>query len=182
MISESGATTVAPSAAEASSVIDLGSASRGAEPSHHHQPRASWRSLFAFTKRSHAGFLFAAVVASAVAAALRTVLAIFLGRIFDVIAEFGSGTRTGDSALEHVSQLCLVLIGLGFGNWLANTAFLSLWIAFGELQADSVRNDIFNCLLARDLAWFDALDQGISSLLVRIQTYDAHPSAARLVR
>ncbi|PNY25196.1 Alpha-factor-transporting ATPase [Tolypocladium capitatum] len=165
MTSRSGVTRVAPSSIEASSVFHL-----DADPTRHHQTKPSWRSLFAFTKRSHAGVLSAAVVASAVTAALRTVLAIFLGRIFDVIAEFGNGTRTGDGALEDVSKWCLVLIGLGFGNWLANTAFLSLWIAFGELQADSARLDTFNSLLARDLAWFDALSQGISSLLVRIQT------------
>ncbi|KND93820.1 Alpha-factor-transporting ATPase [Tolypocladium ophioglossoides CBS 100239] len=170
MNSASGVTTVAPSSVEASSVVDLGSTALDADPIQHPQTKASWRSLFAFTKRPHAGVLFAAVVASAVTAALKTVLAIFLGRIFDVIADFGNGSQTGDGALKDVSKWCLVLIGLGFGNWLANTAFLSLWIAFGELQADSVRHDIFNSLLARDLAWFDTLNQGISSLLVRIQT------------
>ncbi|POR33822.1 Alpha-factor-transporting ATPase [Tolypocladium paradoxum] len=171
MNSGSGATTAAPSSIEAASVVHLGSTALHADARHrHHQAKASWTSLFAFTKRSHAGVLFAAVVASAATAALRTVLAVFLGRIFDVIAEFGNGTRTGDSALEDVSKWCLVVVGLGLGNWLANTAFLSLWITFGELQADGVRRDIFSSLLARDLAWFDSLDQGISGLLVRSQT------------
>ena len=162
MASKSGASTSSASALEASVVGNP-------------QIKPSWSDLFAFTKRSHAGVLSAAIAASAVTAALRTLLAIFLGRVFDVIAEFGNKSRSGDSALQQVSKLCLLFVGLGFANWLANTAFLSLWIAFGELQADSVRLDIFSSLLARDLAWFDTLDQGISSLLVRIQTCVIYP-------
>ncbi|ODA79545.1 hypothetical protein RJ55_05139 [Drechmeria coniospora] len=112
----------------------------------------------------------AAVLASMVIAAIRTVLSIILGKVFDIISEFGTGTRNGDSAMTAVSQWCLVLLGLGLSNWLAGTAFLGLWVAFGELQADSARREMFHRLLSRDLAWFAGLDQGISSLLVSVQS------------
>ncbi|KYK57659.1 hypothetical protein DCS_04671 [Drechmeria coniospora] len=134
------------------------------------QTTSSWRSLFSFTCRSHLGVLMAAVLASMVIAAIRTVLSIILGKVFDIISEFGTGTRNGDSAMTAVSQWCLVLLGLGLSNWLAGTAFLGLWVAFGELQADSARREMFHRLLSRDLAWFAGLDQGISSLLVSVQS------------
>ncbi|PHH65367.1 hypothetical protein CDD81_2471 [Ophiocordyceps australis] len=131
---------------------------------------ASWTSLLAFTRRSHVTVLSAAVLASAAAAGLRTLLAIFLGRIFDIIAGFGNGTQSGESALQLVSKWCVGLVALGCANWLASSALLALWIMFGELQAHSARLCLLKGLLGQDMAWFDSLDQGISSLVVRIQT------------
>lgn len=135
---------------------------------------SSWKSLFAFTKpnTSHVATLAAAIVVSALTATLRTLLAILLGRIFDVITIVGSASdpAAAAAAVDNLSELCLLLVGLGLSNWLANSAFLALWIIFGELQAESVRHDISQGLLFRDLTWFDTLDQGLSSLLVRIET------------
>jgi ATP-binding cassette subfamily B (MDR/TAP) protein 1 len=59
---------------------------------------------------------------------------------------------------------------MGIADWVASTALLLLWIIFGELQANSARKVIFESLLSKKMSWFDSLDQGISSLLVRIQT------------
>ncbi|KAH7179800.1 P-loop containing nucleoside triphosphate hydrolase protein [Fusarium flagelliforme] len=132
--------------------------------------KSSWKQLFAFTKRSHTGALVAALIAAAFSAGFKTVLAVILGKIFDIIAGFGNGTFTGDEALSRVSDWALVLLGMGIGNWIASTAFLALWVIFGELQACSVRENIFASLLSKDMAWFDSQSEGISSLLIRIQT------------
>ncbi|OBS18756.1 hypothetical protein FPOA_10484 [Fusarium poae] len=132
--------------------------------------KSSWRQLFAFTKKSHTGALIAALIAAAFSAAFKTILAVILGKIFDIIAGFGNGTYDGDEALALVSDWAFVLLGMGIGNWIASTAFLCLWVIFGELQACSVRREIFTSLLSKDMAWFDAQSEGISSLLIRIQT------------
>ncbi|UZP44876.1 hypothetical protein NXS19_012688 [Fusarium pseudograminearum] len=132
--------------------------------------KSSWKQLFAFTKKSHTGALISALIAAAFSAAFKTVLAVILGKIFDIIAGFGNGTYDGDEALTLVSDWAFVLLGMGIGNWLASTAFLALWVIFGELQACSVRREIFTSLLSKDMAWFDAQSEGISSLLIRIQT------------
>ena len=132
--------------------------------------KSSWKDLFAFTKLSHGGPLLAALVSSAIAACFKVALAVVLGQVFDLIGEFGSGTRSGQSTMVHVARWTLIIFGLGVGNWIANSAFLALWIMFGELQASSVREDTFHSLLSKDMAWFDSQDQGVSSLLVRIQT------------
>ncbi|UKZ75786.1 hypothetical protein TrVFT333_003480 [Trichoderma virens FT-333] len=56
---------------------------------------------------------------------------------------------------------------MGVANWVSSTAFLALWIIFGELQASSVRKDVFKSLLSKKMSWYDSLDQGISSLQTR---------------
>ncbi|RGP71611.1 ABC transporter b family member 6 [Fusarium longipes] len=132
--------------------------------------KSSWKQLFAFTRKSHTGALIAALIAAAFSAAFKTVLAVILGKIFDIIAGFGNGIYDGVEALAQVSDWALVLLGMGIGNWIASTSFLALWVIFGELQAFSVRQDIFASLLSKDMAWFDSQSEGISSLLIRIQT------------
>ncbi|GKU13822.1 unnamed protein product [Fusarium langsethiae] len=132
--------------------------------------KSSWKQLFAFTKKSHTGALIAALIAAAFSAAFKTILAVILGKIFDIIAGFGNGTYDGDEALARVSDWAFVLFGMGIGNWVASTAFIALWVIFGELQACSIRREIFTSLLSKDMAWFDAQSEGISSLLIRIQT------------
>ncbi|KAM0424234.1 hypothetical protein ACHAPT_010606 [Fusarium lateritium] len=133
-------------------------------------PKSSWSQLFLFTRKSHTGALIAALIAAAFTAAFKTVLAVILGMIFDVIAGFGNGSLNREDTLSDISMWSLVLLGLGIGNWIASSAFLALWVIFGELQACSVRRDMFASLLSKDMAWFDSQTEGISGLLVRIQT------------
>ncbi|KAM5350592.1 hypothetical protein ACJ41O_007097 [Fusarium nematophilum] len=132
--------------------------------------KSSWRQLFLFTRSAHTGVLIAAFIAAGFTGAFKTVLAIILGKVFDIIAGFGNGSLDGSGTLSDISMWSLVLLGLGIGNWIASTAFLALWVIFGELQANSVRRGIFASLLSKDMAWFDSQTEGISSLLVRIQT------------
>ena len=140
------------------------------EPTISQPSKSSWKHLFAFTTWSHAGPLVAALVASGAAAALKTVFAVVLGEVLDVVGDYSVGERSSTSTLSSISRWSTILIALGLGNWMANSAFLALWIAFGELQATSIRQEIFNGLLSKDMAWFDSQEQGVSSLLVRIQT------------
>ncbi|KAF7561460.1 hypothetical protein G7046_g2685 [Stylonectria norvegica] len=132
--------------------------------------KAGWRHLFVFANKAHVGPALAALVATAMTAGLKTVLSVVLGKVFDVIAKYGNGSLNSADTLSEISKWCLVLTGLGIGNWLASTAFLSLWIVFGELQASSVRHKTFKSLLSKNMTWFDSQTEGISSLLVRIQT------------
>ncbi|KAL7939240.1 P-loop containing nucleoside triphosphate hydrolase protein [Trichoderma chlorosporum] len=132
--------------------------------------RASFKHLFSFTKWSHTGPLVAAVIASAAFASIKSVLSVILGSIFDVISDFGAGRRSGTETMDKISHWGLILLAMGIANWLASTAFLALWVIFGELQANSARQGIFKSLLSMEMSWYDSLDQGVSSLLVRIQT------------
>jgi ATP-binding cassette subfamily B (MDR/TAP) protein 1 len=132
--------------------------------------RSSFRHLFSFTRWNQAAPLTAALTASAAFAAIKSIYPIFLGKIFNIVSDFGAGRRSGSETLHEISHWSQILIGLAIVNCLSGSAFLALWVIFGELQAKSVRQDVFKSLLSKNMAWFDSLDQGISSLLVRIQT------------
>ncbi|KAG9258369.1 P-loop containing nucleoside triphosphate hydrolase protein [Emericellopsis atlantica] len=135
------------------------------------QPKkSSWKHLFSFTKWSHAGAISWAFLATAITAGLKAALPVLLGETFNVISDYGMGFINGTEATSRMSRWCLVLIGVGAGNWAANSAFLALWVIFGELQANAARHDIYQSLLKKDMTWYDSQSQGISSLLSRIQT------------
>lgn len=132
--------------------------------------RSSFKHLFSFTRWNHAGSLIAALAASGAFAAIKAIYPIFLGKIFNVVSDFGAGRRSSSETLLEISHWSKILIAFGIANCLSGSAFLSLWVIFGELQAKSARQDIFKSLLSKNISWFDSLDQGIPSLLVRIQT------------
>ncbi|KAG6002325.1 hypothetical protein E4U21_003240 [Claviceps maximensis] len=124
----------------------------------------SWASLFSFTRKTHAGILLAALAATALVASLKTAFSLFLGRIFDVVSQVANETRSEESALAEVSRWCIVLVGLGFSNWMANTSFLSFWTIFGELQASQARNEVTSGLVSQNVEWFGQLRGGIEAL------------------
>ncbi|KAK4064501.1 hypothetical protein Trihar35433_8018 [Trichoderma harzianum] len=115
--------------------------------------RSSFKHLFSFTRWNHAGLLIAAVIASAAFASIKSVQSIILGKIFDVVSNFGAGHRSGNETMDQISHWGLILLGMGIGNWAASTAFLALWVIFGELQANSVRQGIFQSLLSKKMSW-----------------------------
>ncbi|ROT36315.1 P-loop containing nucleoside triphosphate hydrolase protein [Sodiomyces alkalinus F11] len=143
----------------------MASVDRGATPGN-----ASWKDLFAFTRRRHCIALIPAVLAAFAVGAFKTSLAVAFGQFFQLAVDFNTGVLSPRDALSEVESLCILLCGLGAGHWAANTAFLSSWVIFGELQARSAREQTFQSLLERDIAWYDGQSDGISSLLVRIET------------
>lgn len=132
--------------------------------------RASWKHLFAFTQTRHLIALIPAVLASCAVAGFKTSLALAMGLFFQIAADFALGDVSPPDTLVEGTSLCILLCGLGAGHWLANTVFLSSWVVFGELQARSVREQMFDSLLDKKMAWYDAQADGMSSLLVRIET------------
>lgn len=133
------------------------------------QVRPAWKHLFAFTTTAHLPYLSGAVLSSVVNAALRTALAIILGRVFDIIAALDTGKDSGQEALSQVARYCIVLAGLGVVQWLANSAFLGFWIVFGEEQAANVRRSLFQGLTSMEKTWFDSLPNGTTGLTASIQ-------------
>ena len=132
-------------------------------------PKPSWSHLFVFINRRHAGLVVPAITAAMAVAGAKTFYAIVLGKIFDIVSGFGAGRLNGDETLAGVGKWCVVLTAVGGGIWVANTAFMALWVIFGEVCAKSARDTLFAALLRKDMAWFDAQGDGLSSMLVRIQ-------------
>lgn len=97
-------------------------------------------------------------------------MAILIGNIFGVISEFGSGQLSGPDTLAQVSSWCVILTLIGGAGWIVNLAFMFSWILFSELQAKNIRQRMFSALLRKDMKWFDCQEDGVASLLVRMQT------------
>ncbi|KAI1074832.1 P-loop containing nucleoside triphosphate hydrolase protein [Whalleya microplaca] len=130
----------------------------------------SLKHLFTFMKWRDCGLLSAGILMAVFSGALKTSLAILLGKIFAVIAEFGSGRLTGPDTLAQVSSWCVILTIIGAAGWLVNFAFMFTWIIFSELQVKNIRWAMFSSLLKKEMEWFDCQQDGVASLLVRIQT------------
>lgn len=148
------------------------------EPQPIQQP--SLKHLFAFTTWRRSGPAAAGLVASLFSGALRTSLAILIGKIFAVIAAYGSGQLTGPDTLSQVSSWCVILTLVGGAGWFVNFAFMFSWLLFSEFQARKIRKSMFSALLIKDMKWFDCQPDGVASLLVRMQTYCA-PLSHRLL-
>ncbi|KAI1206953.1 P-loop containing nucleoside triphosphate hydrolase protein [Annulohypoxylon truncatum] len=133
-----------------------------------HSP--SLKHLFTFTTWRHCGPLTAGLISALFSGALRTSQAILIGKIFGVISEFGSGQLSGPDTLTQVSSWCVVLTVVGGAGWIVNFAFMFSWILFSELQAKNIRQRIFGAMLRKDMEWFDCREDGVASLLVRMQT------------
>ena len=111
-----------------------------------------------------------ALVATLCTAGLKTYLAVALGNIFNIIADFGGGSESSSETYHHVIRWCVILVLLGLGNWIASSSFLALWIMFSELQTHEARRILCIKLLEKNMSWFDSIGQGVPSLLVQIQT------------
>jgi ATP-binding cassette subfamily B (MDR/TAP) protein 1 len=129
-----------------------------------------WLSLFAFTAQKHAPVLRLAVILTIVAGSIKPTVAIFLGYLFDELANYGTENISENQVLIDVAKWCLFLAGLGFSAWFINGGYFALWLIFGDKQAKAVREELFSGLLERGTDWYDLRTDGIGSLLTRIQT------------
>lgn len=134
------------------------------------QPRSSWRSLFAFTTRSHLYILVLAVIACVIAGLLKSAQAIILGNIFTELTNYGSGKQDSAASLDHISRWCIALTILGGLAWLLEGLMLSTWMIYGEMQASHIRKLLFQQMLQKELSWYDLQGDGTASLITRMQT------------
>ncbi|KAL5612284.1 hypothetical protein BROUX41_000177 [Berkeleyomyces rouxiae] len=133
-------------------------------------PQQKWRNLFVFTRRRHLLCIIVALAASAIVAGLKIFMIIAIGKIFEIVTDFGAGLTSSSDGLASVSRWCWILTVTGGAAWVFNSGFMAAWIRFGELQAETARRELFGALLQRDMAWFDLQDNGIQSVMTRIES------------
>lgn len=132
---------------------------------------ANWRALFGFTERSHLPILLCAIMFSLASGIVIPALAVFLGKLFDVFTTFGVGEISGLDLLKKVSTYGIALAGLGSASGVLNAFYLGFWLLFGELQAKSAREKLFDGMVEKDMEWYDMRKAGIDTLISRQQTY-----------
>lgn len=147
-------------------VSELGAGEQGQPP----RSGSSFKDLFAFNTPKQLGVMPCALATACAAAAGKAVYTIFLGKIFDIVSKFGAGVLDGSEALAQVSQWCAYLCALGVGFWVFNGLDMALWMVSGELRAKSARGKLFSSLLRKEMAWYDKREDGMASLMIRIQT------------
>lgn len=136
--------------------------------------QVGWKALFRFTTKKHLPLFAGAMVSTAIAGATMPVFAIFYGRIFRDYTDYGVEKVGSHKLRSSVAGHCLILTGIAALNWITNSVFFLLFLTFGELQARSARNKIFNALIRKDMAWFDTRDTGIAAFLPAIQMSVIH--------
>ncbi|KAK5657432.1 hypothetical protein OQA88_3004 [Cercophora sp. LCS_1] len=133
-------------------------------------PKPSFKDLFAFTRRRHIPIMICAIFTAGLVAGARTAYAVLTGKIFETAAHFGSGIITGDEYLSEISRLCGFMCLLGLGTWAASSLDIMLWILTGELRARTAREKLFASFIRKTMTWYDSRENGMSSLMVGINT------------
>lgn len=131
---------------------------------------ATWGSLFSFTSRQHTLTLTLALVLTVIGGLIKPAVAIFIGKYFEDLASYGASNCDSFELMSRISWWCIGLTILGSISWVVNGSFLSFWMVFGELQARSARQHLFSSMLEKAMEWYDLREDGIGSLLIRIQT------------
>ena len=132
--------------------------------------RPRWRSLFAFMNRAHHVPLLIALALSVMSGILIPTLAYILGKIFDSFTDYGSGKISSTTFTSTVSTNALYLVILGSMSWFLNSNYFMFWLFFGELQAKSARDKIYEGMLHKQMEWYDTRKAGINAMIPRFQT------------
>ncbi|KAF2868020.1 multidrug resistance protein-like protein 2 [Massariosphaeria phaeospora] len=131
--------------------------------------KVGWKALFGFTTKQHLPVLSIAFFTATVSALTLPAMAVLYGLMFRQFAEFGSGKIAGDVLLRNISKYCIYLTGVVSLNWLSNSIYFAMFLTFGELQARSARDRMFNALIQKDMAWYDTRQSGVAAFLPAIQ-------------
>lgn len=132
-------------------------------------PKSSFKHLFAFTPASHLPLLAFSLITAAIVAAGRTLYAVLLGKIFDLVSRFGAGLLTPDAFLAEIARWSVWMCVLGLGIWIASTLDVASWVVGGELRAKQVRGDVFGTLVGRSMGWLERWGgEGVGASIVRV--------------
>ncbi|KAL5117684.1 ATP-dependent permease [Pleosporales sp. CAS-2024a] len=134
-----------------------------------HISQAGWKALFNFTTKRHIPVLSGALLSAIIAAASLPIFAVIYGLIFREYTDYGAGKLSSSALLHSVTKYCLILTGIASMNWIANSFYFFFFLTFGELQAQSARNKIFDALIRKNTTWYDTRDTGIAAILPAIQ-------------
>jgi ATP-binding cassette subfamily B (MDR/TAP) protein 1 len=135
--------------------------------------KPEWKALFHFTTHKHLPFLISAIVFSAASGAAAPLNSYLLGKVFGSFTNFASGEMEVDVFKRNVATYNTYIVIVAAASWLFNSFSFFLWHTFGDLQARSARERLFNALLVRQVEWFDRRRDGVGALTTRILGYES---------
>ncbi|KAI4946954.1 hypothetical protein J4E86_008577 [Alternaria arbusti] len=113
--------------------------------------------------------LLGGIAMASVAALSMPAFAILYGLVFGQYTSYGEGSISSSQLMSNMARFCVILTALATLNWIANSFYYLFFLMFGELQARSARNRIFDALIKKDMAWFDTREDGIAAFLPTVQ-------------
>ncbi|KAI4690534.1 uncharacterized protein J4E88_002005 [Alternaria novae-zelandiae] len=120
--------------------------------------------------------LLGGIAMASVAALSMPAFAILYGLVSGQYTSYGEGSRSSSQLMSNMARFCVILTALATLNWIADSFYYLFFLMFGELQARSARNRIFDALIKKDMAWIDTREDGIAAFLP-IVTF-SYPSRA----
>lgn len=134
-----------------------------------HTVQGSWMALFGFTTTKHLPALAGALLGAIIAALTLPVFAIVYGFIFRDYTDYAAGTSDSEALVDRITKNCILLCAVVAVNWVSNSVYYFFSLSFGELQARSARDRIFNALMKKDMTWYDTRNIGTAAFLSVVQ-------------
>ncbi len=131
--------------------------------------RPPWKALFYFTTRSNLPLLFLGIFCSILSGTASPFQSYLTGKLFQGFTSYASGAWTLDHFMIEQKKYVFYLLAMAGGSWFFHSLEFVCWLAFGELQAKSMRDRLFHGLLEKDIEWYDMRKNGIGALLPRLQ-------------
>lgn len=128
---------------------------------------APWRALFFFATKAHLPCLSVAIISAILTGLVSPASALLVGKAFQNFAS----TTDGNELVRKVTKYVLYMVGVALGGLLLHFIYFSAWVTFGELQANSARDRLFNGMLVKDIEWYDLRKNGVGALIPRLQVY-----------
>ncbi|RMZ80668.1 hypothetical protein DV738_g2673, partial [Chaetothyriales sp. CBS 135597] len=105
-------------------------------------------------EQAQAAALVPAVCCSAISGGITPTMTIFVGRFFNAFADYGADTIPPTALMQRASLCVRAFLILGACTIVFQGASYLCWTVFGEMQAKTVRQDLFQTLLQKDIAWY----------------------------
>jgi ATP-binding cassette, subfamily B (MDR/TAP), member 1 len=131
----------------------------------------SFLALFAFTRRDDVCALLCALIFAACSALPLPASAILVGKFGDIMTKFGAGFIDSGELWRQNLPMVHGFVGIGIAILVFDAAMFGAWTLFAELQARHAREDVFKCLLHKEVVWFEAREAGIAAHITRCSTY-----------
>ncbi|KAH3666310.1 hypothetical protein OGAPHI_004499 [Ogataea philodendri] len=133
-------------------------------------PRAPVRSqkssLFTFVKKKDCWLLALATIFTVLASLVPAAVTILLSKVFDKLQQFAKNDYSSASDfIKDVEWFCFGVIFVGLGSTLFSWLGLALFLVVGERQQKRCRTQVLECLLGKELEWFDKTSDLNSNLI-----------------
>lgn len=97
-------------------------------------------------------------------------MAILFGRIFGLLPQLSKQGLQPEMISHAIGVEISKLLILGLVTWIVNGMFMTIWIWFGEVQAQELTKQLFSSFLQCDVELLQEEGQGTAALISNTQS------------